>query len=142
MGTHQGDCPFWDWAMEMQSINTLLYGTALYLNELALQNQLEANRSPELTEVCRHDFIDDVPDYRLWLEVVWRLDEKRRREVVTQCQMMEDMFRDHTRRRDPCNPPLAVTDRCAPGTTPTTTTTTTATNSTPFVSLLTLTEAE
>ncbi len=128
--------------MEMQSINTLLYGTALYPNERALRNQLETNWSPELTEVCRHDFIDDVPDYHLWLEAVRHLDEKRRREVVTQRQIMEDMFRDRTRRRDPRNPPLAVTDKCVPGTTPTIMTTTTATNSTPFISLPTLTEAE
>ncbi len=58
-------------------MNALLLSTPSYLNEASLRNQLEANRNSELSELCRNDLIDEVPDFHLWLEVVRRIDEKR-----------------------------------------------------------------
>lgn len=90
--------------MEMQSINALLYHTASNINKLLLQNQLEANWSWKLSELCHHNFIDNIPDYYPWLEMVRHLDNKCRRELALQQWMMEDIIRDYNQRRDPHNP--------------------------------------
>lgn len=111
LGTHQGDRPLGERVMEMQSTNTLLYGTASYLSELSVRNQLEVNQNVDLMTLCQHDFIDNVPDYNLWLEAVQHLDKKRRREMAVQRQLVEDVFRDHARRRDPQNLNVGTTDR-------------------------------
>lgn len=61
---------FWEWTVELQSTNTLLQGTASYLNEDALPNQIEENWQHELSEVCRNKLTDKIHDFHLWLETV------------------------------------------------------------------------
>lgn len=70
LATSQGDRNFWDWAVELQSTNTLLFSTASHLNEDAMRNQLEASRNTELTEMCRNDMIDEILDYHTWMEAI------------------------------------------------------------------------
>lgn len=70
LSTQQGDKIFWEWAVELQGSNVLLQGTQSHLTEDAIQNQIEANCNPELSEICRNELIDEIGDFNLWLETV------------------------------------------------------------------------
>ncbi|KAG1836531.1 hypothetical protein F4604DRAFT_1692804 [Suillus subluteus] len=49
LGSQQGARPFYEWALEIQNQNTLLYGNPTHLDDAQLRSQLEANLCDELT---------------------------------------------------------------------------------------------
>ncbi|KAG1894463.1 uncharacterized protein F5891DRAFT_1195168 [Suillus fuscotomentosus] len=58
LGSQQGGRAFYEWALELQNQNTLLYGNAAHLTDAQLRNQLEANICDDLTTAeVRH--LDD-----------------------------------------------------------------------------------
>lgn len=95
--TPQGDRVFWDWAVEIQSTNALLYDTTSLVSEDALRNQIEASHHAELTTLCQNNQVDDIQDFHTWLEAVRQVDDKRQRDIAAQCQIAEDIYRDRNR---------------------------------------------
>jgi hypothetical protein len=49
LGSQQGTRSFYEWALDLQNQNALLYGNAAHLSETQLRNQLEANCNDDLT---------------------------------------------------------------------------------------------
>lgn len=61
LGSRQGTRPFYEWALELQNQNALLYGNAAHLSDVQLRNQLEANICDELTtSVLRAGLADNL----------------------------------------------------------------------------------
>jgi hypothetical protein len=48
LGSQQGNCRFYEWALDLQNQNTLLYGNPAHLSDDQLCNQLEVNICDEL----------------------------------------------------------------------------------------------
>jgi hypothetical protein len=70
LGSQQGTRPFYEWALELQNQNALLYGNKAYLEDDKLRDQLEANTCDELTvPVLRADLAEDL-SLREWIEEV------------------------------------------------------------------------
>ena len=68
---------FWEWAVKMRSLNTLLCGTPTHLDDAALLNQLKANLEPLLSRACDDERISGETLDK-WLDKVKILDEKKR----------------------------------------------------------------
>jgi len=74
---------FWEWAIKMRSLNTLLCGTTMHLDDAALLNQLEANLELWLSHACDDERIkEDTLDK--WLDKVKVVNEKKHRECQQQ----------------------------------------------------------
>ncbi len=70
LSTQQGEKIFWEWVVDLQGTNVLLQGTQSHLSEDAIGNQIEANRHPDLSEICHNELVDRIEDFHLWLETV------------------------------------------------------------------------
>jgi len=93
LGTKQSGT-FWEWAIKMRSLNTLLHGTTTHLDDTALLNQLKANLEPWLSHACDDERIkEDTLDK--WLDKVKIIDEKKRRERQQQRTDAEEATRSH-----------------------------------------------
>ena len=68
---------FWEWAVKMRLLNTLLCGTPTHLDDAALLNQLKANLEPLLSHACDDERISGETLDK-WLDKVKILDEKKR----------------------------------------------------------------
>jgi len=82
LGTKQASL-FWEWAVKIRSLNTLLCGMPTHLDNTSLLNQLEANLEPSLSRACDDERVnEDTLDK--WLDKVKILDEKKCRECQQQ----------------------------------------------------------
>ncbi|KAG2737936.1 hypothetical protein P692DRAFT_20760337, partial [Suillus brevipes Sb2] len=83
LGSHQGTRPFYEWALDIQNQNALLYGNPAYLSEKQLRDQLEAHICDELTiPVFRAKLADDL-SLKDWIEEVKHLDDKRLEDLAS-----------------------------------------------------------
>jgi hypothetical protein len=76
LGSQQSTRPFYEWALELQNQNALLYGNAAHLSETQLCNQLEANICDELTTPVLRAKLADTLTLKQWIEEVKHLDNK------------------------------------------------------------------
>lgn len=72
----QGQRPFSEWAIDIQSQNTLLRGTTSHLDDKNLLYHLEAHMNSDLAADYHAEGISE-PILRKWIEKVCLLDEKR-----------------------------------------------------------------
>ena len=93
LGTKQASL-FWEWAVKIRSLNTLLRGMPTHLDDASLLNQLEANLEPSLSCACDDERVnEDTLDK--WLDKVKILDEKKRRECQQQRADAEEAACSH-----------------------------------------------
>jgi hypothetical protein len=93
LGTKQTGT-FWEWAVKMRSLNTLLHGTPTHLDNVGLLNQLEANLEPWLSHACDNERIKE-DELDKWLDKVKILDEKKCRERQQQRADADEAMRMH-----------------------------------------------
>jgi hypothetical protein len=109
LGTKQAG-PFWEWAVKIWSLNTLLCGTPTHLDDASLLNQLEANLEPSLSHACDDERVnEDTLDK--WLDKVKILDEKKRQECQQQRADAEEAARSHLK-HNTTSAGLAEPSRC------------------------------
>ncbi|KAG1762163.1 hypothetical protein EV702DRAFT_352586 [Suillus placidus] len=97
LGSQQGNCAFYEWALELQNQNALLYGNAAHLSDTQLRNQLEANICEELTiPVLRAKLADDLT-LKKWIEEVKHLDDKRLEDLASHKRIAEDLYKSSKR---------------------------------------------
>ncbi|OAX33520.1 hypothetical protein K503DRAFT_668693, partial [Rhizopogon vinicolor AM-OR11-026] len=89
LGAQQGTRNFYEWAVELQSINALLRNDPSHLSLLQLRYQIEASMNEDLHNDCRHEKVNEEEDFYKWLELVKRLDEKLQKTVMCQQQAWE-----------------------------------------------------
>ena len=89
--------PFWEWAVKIRSLNTLLHGTPTHLDDVSLLNQLETNLEPSLSCACNNERVnEDTLDK--WLDKVKILDEKKCWERQQQWADAEEAACSHLKR--------------------------------------------
>jgi hypothetical protein len=81
LSSTQGNRPFHDWAVEIQSKNTLLRDTDSYFTDVYLKYHLESHMNPHLAADYRDERITE-PDLHKWIDKVKVLDNKRLRNVA------------------------------------------------------------
>lgn len=97
LGSQQGSRPFYEWALELQNQNALLYGNKAYLEDDKLRDQLEANTCDKLTvPVLRADLAEDL-SLREWIEEVKHLDDKRLEDLAAHKKIAEDLHKSNKR---------------------------------------------
>jgi len=97
LGSRQGNRAFYEWALELQNQNALLYGNAAHLSETQLRNQLEANICDELTiPVLRAKLADDLT-LKKWIEEVKHLDDKRLEDLASHRKIAEELYKSSKR---------------------------------------------
>ncbi|KAG1813626.1 uncharacterized protein BJ212DRAFT_1482523 [Suillus subaureus] len=93
LGSQQGNCAFYEWALELQNQNTLLYGNTAHLSDIQLCNQLEANICDKLTvPVLRAKLTNNI-SLKKWIEEVKHLDDKHLKDLASHRKITEELYR-------------------------------------------------
>ncbi|KAG2142353.1 hypothetical protein DEU56DRAFT_733934, partial [Suillus clintonianus] len=97
LGSQQGTRSFFEWALDLQNQNSLLYGSTAHLSDIQLRNQLEANMADDLTpSVLRAKLADDL-SMKSWIEEVKHLDDKRLEDMALHRKMAEELYKTNKR---------------------------------------------
>ncbi|KAG1771255.1 hypothetical protein EDD22DRAFT_769326, partial [Suillus occidentalis] len=97
LGSCQGNRPFYEWALDVQNQNALLYGNPAYLSETQLRDQLEAHICDELSiPVFRAKLADNL-SLKDWIEEIKLLDEERLEDLASHRKMVEEMHKTSKR---------------------------------------------
>ncbi|KAG1866691.1 hypothetical protein F4604DRAFT_1778348 [Suillus subluteus] len=92
LASTQEQRPFSEWAIDVQSKNTLLRGTASHLADVNVLYHLEARMNTELAaDYDAENIVEE--DLRKWIEKVRILDENRVRYLVRQKEAIEAALR-------------------------------------------------
>ncbi|KAG1719489.1 hypothetical protein EDB19DRAFT_1784193 [Suillus lakei] len=103
LGSQQGTRPFYEWALELQNQNALLYDNPAHLDDTQLHNQLEANLCDELTTPVLRAKLALTLTLKNWIEEVRHLDDKRLEDIAMHKKFAEDVYK--SRRATSSNPP-------------------------------------
>ncbi|KAG2335773.1 hypothetical protein BDR05DRAFT_1006460 [Suillus weaverae] len=107
LGSQQGTRPFYEWALELQNQNALLYGNPAHLDDVQLHNQLEANLCDELTTPVLRAKLASTLTLKKWIEEVRHLDDKRLEDLSTHRKFTEDYYK--SKRTSSSNQPSTKT---------------------------------
>lgn len=97
LGSQQGARAFYEWALEVQNQNALLYGNPAHLSDIQLRNQLEANICDDLTTAVLRAKLSATLTLRKWIEEVRHLDEKRLEDIAMHRRVAEDFYKSSRR---------------------------------------------
>jgi hypothetical protein len=92
LASNQGQRPFSEWAINMQSQNTLLRGTTSHLTDVNILYHLESHLNADLAADYHAEHVVET-DLRLWIEKVRVLDEKRLHYLARQKEAVENTLR-------------------------------------------------
>jgi hypothetical protein len=95
LGTPQGTRNFYEWAIELQSVNALLRDDPSHLSVQQLRYQIEATMNEDLRADCLHDKVNDEEDFHTWLQLVKRLDERLQKSRSRQQEALDQYMRLH-----------------------------------------------
>jgi hypothetical protein len=93
LGSQQGNCRFYEWALDLQNQNTLLYGNPAHLSDDQLRNQLEVNICDELAlPILRAKLAEDLT-LKTWIEEVKHLDEKHLEDIASHKKIAKELYK-------------------------------------------------
>ncbi|KAG2349712.1 hypothetical protein BDR05DRAFT_943603 [Suillus weaverae] len=93
LGSQQGSRTFYEWALDIQSLNTLLYRNPTHLSDVQLQSQLKANICNELTiPILRAKLADDLT-LKEWIKEVKHLDDECLEDLASQRKIAEEIHK-------------------------------------------------
>jgi len=93
LGSQQGTHPFYEWALELQNQNALLYSNAVHLSETQLRNELEANICNELTTPVLRAKLAVTLMLKQWIEEVKHLNDKRLEDLALHKKFTEQFYK-------------------------------------------------
>ncbi|KAG1796105.1 uncharacterized protein BJ212DRAFT_1306422 [Suillus subaureus] len=93
LGSQQGSCPFYEWALQLQNQNVLLYGNTAHLTDAQLHNQLKANICDELTTSVLRARLTDNLTLKEWIEEVKHLNDKWLKDLTSHKKIMEELYK-------------------------------------------------
>ncbi|KAG2737965.1 hypothetical protein P692DRAFT_20702742, partial [Suillus brevipes Sb2] len=97
LGSQQGNRSFYEWALDLQNQNALLYGNPSHLSDIQLRSQLEANVCDELTiRVLRAKLADNLT-LKNWIEEVKHLDDERLEDLASHRKIAEELHKSSKR---------------------------------------------
>ncbi|KAG1735249.1 hypothetical protein EDD22DRAFT_731980, partial [Suillus occidentalis] len=92
-GSQQGTHTFYEWALDLQSQNALLYRNPSHLSDVQLWDQLEANLCDEPTAPVIRAKLDDNLTLKEWIEEVKHLDDECQEGLASQWKVTEEIHR-------------------------------------------------
>jgi hypothetical protein len=92
LGSHQGNRAFYEWALELQNQDALLYGNTAHLSDAQLHNQLEANICDKLTIPVLQAKLAAELTLKEWIEEVKHLDDKRLEDLASHKKIAEELY--------------------------------------------------
>lgn len=93
LGSQQGNRAFYEWALDLQNQNALLYSNTAHLLDIQLHNQLEANICNELTlPVLRAKLADNL-SLKNWIDEVKRLNDKCLEDLASHKKIAEELLK-------------------------------------------------
>ncbi|KAG2138055.1 uncharacterized protein EDB93DRAFT_726219 [Suillus bovinus] len=92
LASTQGQRPFSEWAIDVQSQTILLRGTASHLPDINILYHLESHMNAELAVDYHAENVEEG-DLRKWIEKIRILDEKRLRYLARQKEAVEVALR-------------------------------------------------
>ena len=101
LGMSQGSDSFWDYAVSLQSKNSLLRGTTSHLSDEQLRHQLGAGMELRLSKKIGGKKVNKIVDFRRWLNEMKHFDDQIRDE----CEEYERIFKESREARLPCQRP-------------------------------------
>lgn len=111
LGSQQGNRAFYEWALDIQSQNALLYGNPSHLSDIQLRDQLEAHICDELTiPVLRAKLADDLT-LKEWIEEVKQLDDERLEDIASHRKVAEEIHRSSKRGTTSSNKPSSSSSK-------------------------------
>ncbi|KAG0708042.1 hypothetical protein DFH29DRAFT_791206, partial [Suillus ampliporus] len=140
LSSTQGQRPFNEWAVDIQSQNTLLRGTTSHLAEDNIRYHLESHMNSELAADYHAENVTET-ELRKWIEKVRLLDERRMRYLVRQREAVEAALRSE-RARSSGEKKFTAGTRLNAKAGQTTNNTSAPPSSKPFTKLPSLTDAE
>jgi hypothetical protein len=93
LGSQQGNRAFYEWALQLQNQNTLLYGNAAHLSDIQLRNQLEANICDKLTMPVLRARLANTLTLKEWIEEVKHLNDKCLEDLTTHRKIAEELYK-------------------------------------------------
>ncbi|KIK36766.1 hypothetical protein CY34DRAFT_32780, partial [Suillus luteus UH-Slu-Lm8-n1] len=97
LGSQQGTRAFYEWALDIQSLNALLYGNPSHLSDIQLRDQLEASLCDELTVPVLRAKLADNLTLKEWIEEVKHLDDERLEDLASHRKAAEEIHRSSKR---------------------------------------------
>ena len=97
LGTPQGVRNFYEWAIELQSVNALLRDDPSHLSLQQLRYQIEATMNDDLQADCLHENVNDEEDFHAWLQLVKRLDERLQKTCSHQQEVLDQYLRSQNK---------------------------------------------
>jgi len=80
LGMMQNESAFWDFAVQVQSKNSLLRNTPSHLDEDKLRHRIESGMDQKLALRCRLEKSSKIEGFNLWITEVKRIDDLVRAE--------------------------------------------------------------
>lgn len=105
LGTVQKDDTFWDFAVNIQTKNSLLCNTQSYLDKEQLHHHLEASMTPKLSLCCRLEKSSKVVKFEDWVIEVKHVDDLLRSERAD-FEVLAKSTREVSRRSNALNKPF------------------------------------
>jgi hypothetical protein len=93
LGSQQNARTFYEWALELQNLNALLFGNAAHLTDEQLRNQLEANMCDDLITPVLRAKLPTTLTLKKWIEEVKELDDKRREDLASHRKIAEELYK-------------------------------------------------
>ncbi|KAG1760009.1 hypothetical protein EDD22DRAFT_781723 [Suillus occidentalis] len=93
LGSQQGTRAFYEWALDVQNQNALLYGTTDHLSDERLRNQLDANLCDELTTAVLRAKLEPTLSLKDWIDEVKHLDDKRLEDLASHRKAAEEYYK-------------------------------------------------
>jgi hypothetical protein len=93
LGSQQNARTFYEWALELQNLNALLFGNAAHLTDEQLCNQLEANMCNDLITPVLRVKLPTTLTLKKWIEEVKELDDKRRKDLASHRKITEELYK-------------------------------------------------
>ncbi|KAG3229868.1 hypothetical protein P692DRAFT_20718138, partial [Suillus brevipes Sb2] len=97
LGSQQGNRTFYEWALDLQNQNALLYGDSMHLSDTRLRSQLEANVCDELTIPILRAKLADNLTLKEWIEEVKHLDDERLEDLASHRKIAEELHKSSKR---------------------------------------------
>ncbi|KAG2063782.1 hypothetical protein BDR04DRAFT_1123035 [Suillus decipiens] len=93
LGSQQGSHAFYEWVLELQNQNALLFCNPAHLDNTQLCNQLEANLCDDRTMPVLRAKLASILTLKEWIEEVRHLDNKCLEDLAMHRKFAEDYYR-------------------------------------------------
>jgi hypothetical protein len=119
LGSQQGTCAFYEWALDLQNQNALLYSNPAYLTESQLHDQLEANICDDLMTAVLRAKLAITLMLKAWIEEVQHFDNKHLEDIAMHKRIVKDFYKSRCTNQSQTTTKTPSSSSCPPNNTST-----------------------